>query len=103
MASFKSIDDVQSWVNANSEEKLRNAVESGRFASENKRQAEAWLNARDRAQASEEAKSDRALIERSVAAAERSADSARSSAKWAMWAVIVAVVALIASASQYLK
>lgn len=102
MADFKSLDDVQGWVDANGVEALRHAVVSGRFGSQNKHQAEAWLNTYDRAQVMQEAETNRALYERSVSAAEQSAKAARSSAKWAMWAVIIAVVAIIVSVSQFL-
>ncbi len=102
MANFKSFDDVQGWVNANGVEALRHAVDSGRFASQNKQQAEAWLNDYNRAQTTQKAASDRALVERSVKAAEQSAYAAQSSAKWAMWAAIIAVVALLVSALQFL-
>ena len=68
MANFKSLDDVQGWVDANSVEALRHAVESGRFASQNKRQAEAWLNTYDRTQAMQESETDRALYRLGVRA-----------------------------------
>jgi hypothetical protein len=103
MADFRSPEDVTAWVAANSVKGLRHAVASGRFANQNLRQAEAWLNARDRQESAQSTAEEKALLERSVKAAEESASAARASARWAMWAAIIAVAALAASVVQFLS
>jgi hypothetical protein len=103
MADFRSPEDVAAWVAAHSVDALRQAVESGRFANQNLRQAQAWLNARDRENVAQSIAEEKAMLERSVKAAEESASAARASARWAMWAAIIAVAALGASVAQFLS
>lgn len=103
MPDFNSPASIDEWLQANGGvEGLRKAVATGRFANRNKVEAEAWLQAHDREQAARTQEADRALAERSVAAAEIAATAAAASAKWAMWAAAIAVVAAVISVAQYL-
>ncbi len=103
MLDFNSQDSVHAWLNDNGGiEGLRIAVQTGRFGNQRQVQAEAWLDAHDRNQTTREASEERALVERTVRAAEASAKAAEKSATWAIWAAVSAVVAAIVSVAQFL-
>ncbi|MCK9387228.1 MAG: hypothetical protein M0Q22_02380 [Sulfuritalea sp.] len=98
MKDFNSDAHVEEWMAENGGiEGLRRALARGAFGGQNKSLASAWLLLHDRRQAEEAASSDRLLLERSVNAAEHSAQSARQSSRWAMWAAIIALVAVVVS------
>jgi hypothetical protein len=104
MPNFNSQEDVKSWLDANGGvEGMRQAVETGRFANQNKVDAQAWLNAHDRGQREKAEIEQRALIEREIKAAESSAASAETSAKYSKYAAVIAVIAAIVSVAQYLN
>lgn len=104
MLDFNSPDSVHAWLDDNGGiEGLRSAIGTGRFANQNKVQAEAWLDAHTRERAEREATEERALAERAVNAAEASAKAAKTSATWAIGAALAAAVAAIVSVAQYLS
>lgn len=79
---------------------LRRALARGAFGGQNKTLAAAWLHLHDRKQEEQAADTERSLMERSVAAAERSAESAHAAAKWAMWAALAALLAIVVAVVQ---
>lgn len=98
MKDFNSDEGVEEWMAGNGGiDGLRRAVARGAFGGQNKTLATAWLELYDRKQGEEAANVERSLLERSVMASERSAQSAHLAAKWAMWAVFIALLALIVS------
>lgn len=89
MQDFNSDAHVEEWMAKNGGiDALRHALNRGTFAGQNKSLANAWLLAHDRKQVEQKAAEERALLVRSVTAAERAA-------RFAMWAAIVAVIAVI--------
>jgi hypothetical protein len=98
---FNSDAHVEEWMSENGGvEGLRRALARGAFAGQNRSLAAAWLALHDRRDEQERVGADRALLERSVTAAERSAKSAHLSARWAMWATLVALLALVVAVIQ---
>lgn len=101
MKDFNSDAHVEEWMVENGGiEGLRRALARGAFGGQNKTLASAWLQLYDRRQEEQAASAERSLLERSVAASERSADFAHRSAKWAMWAAIVALLAVVVAVVQ---
>ncbi len=101
MKDFNSDAHVEEWMAENGGvEGLRRALTRGAFAGQNKTLASAWLQLQDRRHDEQTAKTERSLLERSVAASEQSAECAHRSAKWAMWAVIIALIALVVAVVQ---
>lgn len=103
--SFRQIEDVDGWVQANGgADRLRACLSAGIFGNDVRTIALAneWLRSEEQRMNAEQAAIDRDLRMREVAAAEEAAKSAKESAlaatksaRWAVWAVVVAVVALL--------
>ncbi|KNZ32375.1 MAG: hypothetical protein AD742_11365 [Methylibium sp. NZG] len=93
MADFGKMEDVDSWVKQNGEEKLREAVQIGTLHASSERVARAWIDRKERI----DAELERAAA---VAAARDAAESAKSSAFWTMVAAAAAAVGAIATAAQ---
>ncbi|WP_320151135.1 hypothetical protein [uncultured Tolumonas sp.] len=104
MQDFNSDEHVEEWMNNNGGiDALRRALARGTFGGQNKTIATAWLHLHDQKIAVKLAAEERILLERSVLAAEKSAVSARQSARWAIWATVVALVSVCVSVIQFLK
>jgi hypothetical protein len=102
--SFRAIEDVDNWVQANGDaDYLRACISTGIFGNDVRSigLANEWLRLKEQRENAEQAAIDRDLRLREVAATEDAAKSAKESAlaaaksaRWAVWAVIVAVAAL---------
>lgn len=120
MADFKSLADVEAWVNLrglDGERALRENLAANRFGERNAQMAKLWLEHQDREAGSAVRSEQREFDDRSLAAAEtaarasvdaveqarRSADAAEDSALWAKWALVAAVAALVVAAWPYIK
>lgn len=102
MKDFNSDAHVEEWIAENGGiDSLRRALARGAFGGQNKTLAAAWLYLHDKKQEEQTSDAERSLMERSVAAAERSAESAHAAAKWAMWAALVALLAIVVAVVQY--
>ncbi|MFN3734858.1 hypothetical protein [Comamonas testosteroni] len=93
MRDFNSDAHVEEWMQENGGiDGLRRALARGTFAGQNKTLASAWLMLYEKKQEEQAISEERSLLKRSVAAAERSAESAQQSARWALWAIVISLL-----------
>ncbi|MBB3291684.1 hypothetical protein FHT39_000323 [Mitsuaria sp. BK045] len=102
--SLLTDDSIAAWIadnGPNGEENLRSALELGRIGGARARYVENWFRRRDAA--AEQSRQARELeySERSVAAAESQATSAKSSLRFAILAIVVTLVGLVVAALTY--
>ncbi len=104
MKDFNSDAHVEEWMAENGGiDGLRRAIARGTFAGQNRNLASAWLQLHDRRQEEQVAQTGRALLERSVLAAENSAKSAQNAVRWSMWAAAIALLAIVVSVVQIIR
>ena len=102
--SLLNDDSIAAWIadnEPNGEEKLRSALELGRVAGARARYVENWFRRRDAAAEQSRQAREEDHSNRSLAAAESQATSAKSSVRFAIWAIVVALVGLVVAALTY--
>jgi len=88
--TWRTIEDVQPWVDQNGIEELRAAAAEGRFGGGRQTAADAYLERFDRMALEQGKRTETNLLTRSTRAAESQARTAR-------WAFVISIAALIIS------
>lgn len=88
--TWRTIDDVQPWVDENGIEELRAAVAEGRLGGGRLDAAKAYIECVDRKALEHEKRTETNLLTRSTSASESQARTAR-------WAFVISIAALIIS------
>ena len=102
--NFSTRDDVQAFIAEHGKHELLRSYEDNLLHTDDVPLVEAWLSV-DQQRAQRETAERGAAIEaerlelerRNTAAAERSAEAARQSAKWAGWAIAMSLLAIVVS------
>ncbi|RQO33939.1 hypothetical protein DBR37_12470 [Herminiimonas sp. KBW02] len=99
--SFRQIEDVDAWVQANGGvDRLRACISVGIFGNDVRSIALAneWLRLEEQKVNADQANFDRELRVREVAATEDAAKSAKLSARWAFLAMLISLAAFAVAA-----